>query len=154
MGILTRLLGGGVSEAVKGVADTVDRFVETKDEKTAAELKNRLLDLERAKLADRGDERQVEVNRAEAQHSSVFVAGWRPSIGWLCTAALAYAYLLYPMLLWGLAVSGSTVEPPPLSSLQIPVGFHAPDSPRNLRQGVDTRMLRAGTSSHLSLIHI
>lgn len=113
MGILTKFLGGGVSEAVQGVADVVDQFVETKDEKTAAELKNRLLDLEAAKLADRGDERQVQVNLQEAAHPSAYVAGWRPAVGWICVLALGYVYLAYPFLQWGLAISGSTVELPP-----------------------------------------
>ena len=113
MGILTKLLGGGVSEAVSGVADVVDRFVETQDEKTAAELKNRLLDLERAKLADRGDERQTEVNKEEAKHTSLFVAGWRPSIGWICALALGYVYIWYPLMTWALVVFGSELVVPP-----------------------------------------
>ena len=113
MGLLSNLLGGGVSEAVKGVADVVDRFVETKDEKTAAELKQRLLDLEEMKIKDRADERQVEVNKQEAKHPSIFVAGWRPAVGWICVFALAYHFLLYPLGLWGIAIGGNVIEPPP-----------------------------------------
>ena len=44
---------------------------------------------------------QIEVNKTEAQHSSVFVAGWRPAIGWIGAAAMAYQFLLYPLMLWG-----------------------------------------------------
>ena len=40
---------------------------------------------------------QIEINKAEAQHSSVFVAGWRPFIGWVCGFALAYEYLMLPL---------------------------------------------------------
>ena len=40
---------------------------------------------------------QIEVNKAEAQHKSVFVAGWRPFIGWTCGVALAYNFILRPI---------------------------------------------------------
>ena len=39
---------------------------------------------------------QMAVNLAEAQHESIFVAGWRPFVGWVCGAALVYNYLLEP----------------------------------------------------------
>lgn len=43
---------------------------------------------------------QIETNKVEAAHSSVFVSGWRPFIGWVCGAGLAYSFLVYPLLLW------------------------------------------------------
>ncbi|HYF56555.1 MAG TPA: 3TM-type holin, partial [Salinarimonas sp.] len=43
---------------------------------------------------------QLKVNEAEAQSSSIFVAGWRPFIGWVCGAALLYSYLLVPLVVW------------------------------------------------------
>lgn len=46
---------------------------------------------------------QLEVNKAEASNSSIFVAGWRPAIGWVCAFALAYTYLLMPL---GIFVAG------------------------------------------------
>lgn len=36
---------------------------------------------------------QVEINKAEAQHKSLFVAGWRPAIGWVGAVSLAMAYI-------------------------------------------------------------
>ena len=41
---------------------------------------------------------QLEINKVEAGSQSVFVAGWRPFIGWICGCALAYAALLEPLL--------------------------------------------------------
>ena len=41
---------------------------------------------------------QTEINKVEAANSSVFVAGWRPAIGWVCAMAMAYQYLLRPFL--------------------------------------------------------
>ncbi|MBB6251695.1 3TM-type holin [Nitrospirillum iridis] len=57
---------------------------------------------------------QLEVNRTEAASNSVFVAGWRPFIGWVCGAALAYQYIAMPLMVWlaGL-VAGHAVVPPP-----------------------------------------
>ena len=43
---------------------------------------------------------QLEINKAEASHSSIFVAGWRPAIGWVCGIALAWNFVLQPLLLW------------------------------------------------------
>ena len=86
------------------------------------------LELElRAKEIDQSiDLAQIEVNRAEAQHSSVFVAGWRPAIGWIGAAAMAYQFLLYPLMLWGWTYFQGTgwipneLEPPkPLDADQL-----------------------------------
>lgn len=55
------------------------------------------------------DGQQAEVNKAEAQSSSVFVAGWRPAIGWTCALALFYQYLIVPFATWGCAAAGLIV---------------------------------------------
>lgn len=59
---------------------------------------------------------QIKVNEAEAQHSSIFVAGWRPAIGWVCVAGLSYNFLFYPLLTWLIAVQGLEIKPPSLLS--------------------------------------
>lgn len=60
--------------------------------------------LELAKLADEENARlsrervaQTEVNKVEAGHSSIFVAGWRPAVGWSCVAGFTYTIMLAPM---------------------------------------------------------
>lgn len=45
-----------------------------------------------------------EINKAEAQHQSIFVAGWRPAIGWVCALALAFQYLIRPFWIWSITV--------------------------------------------------
>lgn len=57
---------------------------------------------------------QLKVNAAEAQHKSVFVAGWRPFIGWCGGAAMAYQFVLYPLLIWVWAIAGAEGDPPPV----------------------------------------
>ena len=42
---------------------------------------------------------QAEINKVEAAHKSLFVAGWRPGAGWVCVAALAHNYLILPYVL-------------------------------------------------------
>lgn len=43
---------------------------------------------------------QSEINKMEAQHRSVFVAGWRPFIGWICGLALAYNFIIRDVIAW------------------------------------------------------
>jgi len=57
---------------------------------------------------------QMDVNKTEAQHKSIFVAGWRPFIGWISGAALAYNYIVQPLLFVLLSASGISVEMPVL----------------------------------------
>lgn len=44
-------------------------------------------------------ELQAEINKVEAQNRSMFVAGWRPFIGWVCGFAFAFHYIVMPLLL-------------------------------------------------------
>jgi hypothetical protein len=55
---------------------------------------------------------QIEVNQAEAGSSSLFVAGWRPWIGWVCGVAFAYHFVVQPILAFILAATGHPVTLP------------------------------------------
>lgn len=48
---------------------------------------------------------QLKINEQEASHKSVFVAGWRPFIGWVGGLAMAWQFIAYPMLLWVWAIA-------------------------------------------------
>ena len=56
-------------------------------------------------------ELQSEINKMEAKHRTIFVAGWRPFIGWVCGIALAYNFVLRDMLVWYM---GAETAPPAL----------------------------------------
>jgi hypothetical protein len=43
---------------------------------------------------------QIEINKAEATHKSIFVAGWRPFIGWTCGIALCWHFVLAPVTMF------------------------------------------------------
>jgi hypothetical protein len=47
---------------------------------------------------------QLAINQEEAKSQSVFVAGWRPFIGWVCGIALGYYYVAQPFLIWGFSL--------------------------------------------------
>ena len=55
---------------------------------------------------------QIEINKAEATHKSIFVAGWRPATGWCCSIALMWHFVLQPLATFVIAYTG--VEAPPL----------------------------------------
>ena len=54
---------------------------------------------------------QTDINKEEAKNTSLFVSGWRPCIGWVCALALAYQYLLRPLMTWGATVAGFNLPP-------------------------------------------
>lgn len=47
-----------------------------------------------------GVQQQIDINKVEAASSSVFVAGWRPGIGWICGAAFGLHFVVLPVLGW------------------------------------------------------
>jgi hypothetical protein len=52
---------------------------------------------------------QLDINKQEARHSSIFVAGWRPFVGWTCGMALAYHFILQPFIMFAIHVAGVEV---------------------------------------------
>ena len=42
---------------------------------------------------------QLDINKAEAANPNMFVAGWRPAVGWVCASAMAFQYLVRPLLI-------------------------------------------------------
>lgn len=41
---------------------------------------------------------QIDLNKIEASSKSLFISGWRPAIGWICTVGLFYEFLICPIL--------------------------------------------------------
>lgn len=93
---------GGVIEAVGKIADDL---ITTDKERLAAELEQRRLGIEELRITADVAKGQLEVNRAEAGHSSVFVAGWRPAVGWVGALALAWQGIAHPILVWAWALA-------------------------------------------------
>jgi hypothetical protein len=91
------------------VTGLLDKFIEDKDQKNA--LAHEIATLAE-KQAHEAAMAQVQVNAAEAKHRSVFVAGWRPFVGWICAVALAYHFVLQPIIIFGAGVAGVYVDLP------------------------------------------
>ena len=103
----------GISESVIGVAGKVlDKFVEDKDLKAK-------LDHELKTAFHSANLAQIEVNKQEAAHKSLFVAGWRPFVGWVCGIALAYHFIVGPLLVFGFSIAGYNQELPEFDFSQL-----------------------------------
>ena len=59
---------------------------------------------------------QTEINAAEAQHKSIFVAGWRPFIGWVCGVGIAWSMVVQPMAQWAMIAWGDGTELPTIDT--------------------------------------
>lgn len=81
----------GIADAIGAGMKVLDKFVADPDAKikAEAELRNALFAL---------DAKQSDTNTAEASNPNVFVSGWRPAIGWIGAAGLAYHFILNPIL--------------------------------------------------------
>ena len=99
------------------MTDVIGRFLpEDKQKKAEAERQIEASLLEHlAKI----DVAQLGINKQEAAHRSVFVAGWRPFIGWTCGIALAYNYVLQPILIFVLAQTGHLMDLPAMDLNEI-----------------------------------
>jgi len=96
------------------VTGILDKFIEDKDAKNA--MAHEIATMAE-KAAHEAAMAQVEVNKAEAQHRSIFVAGWRPFIGWTCGIALAYHFVANPLIMFAVTVAG--VDIPALPSFDM-----------------------------------
>lgn len=103
-----------------GIGSIIESVGKVAGDLITTEKERRQLDLEEKKIDQATDLAQIEVNKVEAASSSVFVAGWRPAIGWIGAAAMAYQFLLYPMFLWvwtylqGTGWIPKELQPPPV----------------------------------------
>jgi hypothetical protein len=102
---------------LQGALALIDKAIPDKDE--AAKIKLRVMEMENSKELEllKADtllaQGQLETNKEEARSTSLFVSGWRPFIGWVCGAALAYQYVVRPLLPWFAAAFGYPLPPLP-----------------------------------------
>ncbi len=110
MGFWATLFGGGISAPIEAIGGVIDEIHTSDEEKAAARIVMEGLKQEPGKL-------QAAFNMMEAQHRSVFVAGWRPFVGWVCGWALAYLWLIRSIFSDLIVAFGA----PPLPHLEITV---------------------------------
>ena len=96
---------------VQPVTGLLDKFIEDKDQKNQLAHEISTMAERHAQELAKG---QLEINKAEAQSRNVFIAGWRPFIGWTCGVAMAYNYVVHPILIFTLAQFNYLVAIPAL----------------------------------------
>ena len=98
------------------VAGLLDKFIPDADEKMkiAAELST-MAERHAQELA----KGQLEVNKVEAASKSMFVAGWRPAVGWVCVLGMAMNFIIVPLGNFGLSVADIEVVIPMIDTSQM-----------------------------------
>jgi len=102
-----------IVDSIIGVAGKVlDKFVEDKDlrVKLESELTAQIISLDMA---------QAQANIEQAKHPSVFVSGARPAIMWVCCFALAWQFILAPMISWLLLMTTPDIYLPVLETTEL-----------------------------------
>ena len=106
-----------LSALIGPVSSLLEKAIPDKDlrEKLSHEL---------AVLADKQMTAQIEVNKVEAAHNSLFVSGWRPAIGWICAMGMAGNFLVIPFANMALELSKTGVTIPMIAlSEMMPILF-------------------------------
>lgn len=116
MGIsIQDIVGGSITE---GVAKIIGLF--KVDPTVALEKKVELDEIQlqmQSKLQDALNAQiqgQIDINKQEAASQSVWVAGWRPGIGWVCGAALFIQFVVAPLFTWVATLFGHPIQFPQL----------------------------------------
>jgi roadblock/LC7 domain-containing protein len=91
----------------------IDRLVPDKAEaqKTKAEMELKLVE-----AANQVNIEQIRTNQIEAGHRSIWVAGWRPAIGWACAFGFFWAFVGSPLAIWVMALTGTQIALPDLDT--------------------------------------
>lgn len=95
--------GKEIAAPIDALGNTFDKMFTNDEERMQAQA---VLDKIKAQPAILN----AELNKIEAQHRSVFVAGWRPAIGWICALGIGFAFIGNPLLTR--FVGGAAVEVP------------------------------------------
>ena len=97
------MIGILVDKLAAPIFNLIDDLFTTEEEKAEARLKL-------TQLAQEGRLQetlaQIKVNLKEAEHKSIFVAGWRPFVGWTCGVAFAYTFVFQPFMTFIAVASG------------------------------------------------
>jgi len=95
-----------IQALIAPVTGLLDKFIEDKDQKARLAHDIATMSEKHAQELAKG---QLEINKAEASHKSIFVAGWRPFIGWTCGIALAWHFVLQPLIMFLSVLFGFTL---------------------------------------------
>ncbi len=90
--------------AISGLLNTaIDKIWPDPAAKASAEAQ---LMKAQAEAALAAVQQQIDINKIEAGHQSIFVSGWRPFVGWVCGSAFAVIFVILPVANWIAQVGG------------------------------------------------
>ncbi len=90
MGLLKKVLG--ISNVVKDIGDAIDKNVTNDEERMEKHLS--------------WDKLQVGLNLEETKTRNLFIAGWRPFLGWSFSIGIALHVVVMPMVQWFFEIFG------------------------------------------------
>lgn len=100
------------------VAGLIEKYIPSSADKAAAQME--LLKLQQSSEFQALDaqvklaQAQTDVNKVEGASTNIFIAGWRPFIGWVCGTGLAVQFLVGPLFTWIAALASHPVAFPQL----------------------------------------
>ena len=97
------------------VASLLDKFIEDKDQKAKLAHEISTMATRHAQELAKG---QLEINKVEAQHRSMFVAGWRPFLGWGLSFAMIWHFVLVPLITFICAFAGADIPDLPFFDME------------------------------------
>ena len=113
-----------IGAIIGGVTDLIGDMHTSDKEKLDAEIELRKLGLESERIEASLLTGQIDVNKEEARHASVFVAGGRPAILWVGAVSLAWTYVAHPIMTWlwalmqGAGWLSASMPPPPIMDIE------------------------------------
>ncbi len=101
-----------IDKLIGPVTGLLDKFIEDKDQKARLAHEVATMAENHAQELAKG---QLEVNKVEAAHKSLFVSGWRPFIGWTCGLGMFGNFITIPFSNFVLALFGIDIVIPLVS---------------------------------------
>lgn len=122
MSWLSDIFAGGGEGLLKGVGEVAKDIREAitgksiLDPNKQAEIEAKLLEIQNKsqELEYLLIKAQTDINLEEAKSPKLFVSGWRPSIGWVCSGALALNFIIIPLGIWVAKYFKVEITPPTL----------------------------------------
>lgn len=100
--LLTSILSGASAKPIEAIGNVFDKIFTSDEERAQAKIVMDRLKQHPAVL-------QAEINKIEAQNRSLFVAGWRPFIGYICGIGLSMSFIINPLIQWFSGRAGPTL---------------------------------------------
>ena len=88
----------------------IGKFIEAKDAKNKLAHEIATMAEKHAQELAKG---QLAINKEAAKSGNIFIAGWRPFIGWSCGVALVWHFIAAPFIIFFAALFGATLPPLP-----------------------------------------